>query len=102
MSPITDLVNFRASDLFPKETVNWGCEGYATALDSEENEDEEEVKYYEITEGEELKKKVDCPHEGRGGLEQAIKRRRSSLHRAIETYMEEVYIRVFFFRFVVY
>lgn len=97
MSPITDLVNFRATDLFPEETVNWGCEGYVSALKSEKNEDGEEVKYYEITEGDELKKKVYCPFEGRGGLEQAIKRRRSSLHRAIETYMEEVYIKVFFF-----
>ena len=98
MSPITDLVNFRATDLFPEETVNWGCEGYVTALKSEVNEGGEEVKYYEITESDQLKKKVYCPFEGRGGLEQAIKRRRSSLHRAIETYMEEVYkyIRVFF------
>ena len=69
-----------------------------TELKSETNEDGEEVKYYEITEGDELKKKVYCPFEGRGGLEQAIKRRRSSLHRAIETYMEEVYIGVFFFQ----
>ena len=51
MSPITDLVNFRATDLFPEETVNWGCEGYVSALKSEKNEDGEEVKYYEITEG---------------------------------------------------
>jgi len=89
MSPITDLVNFRASDLFPEETVHWGCEGYVTALKTEKNEDGEEVKYYEITEGDKLKQKVYCPYDSRGGLEDAIKRRRSSLHRAIEVYMEE-------------
>ncbi|XP_078358434.1 uncharacterized protein LOC144643147 isoform X2 [Oculina patagonica] len=89
MGPIADLVNFRAADLFPDETVNWGCEGYVTALKSERNEDGELVKYYEITEGDEVKKKVYCPFDSRGGLEQAITRRRSSLHRAIEVYMEE-------------
>ncbi len=92
MGPIADLVNFRAADLFPDETVNWGCEGYVTALKSERNEDGELVKYYEITEGDEVKKKVYCPFDSRGGLEQAIRRRRSSLHRAIEVYMEEVYL----------
>ncbi len=93
MGPIADLVNFRAADLFPDETVNWGCEGYVTALKSERNEDGELVKYYEITESDEVKKKVYCPFDSRGGLEQAITRRRSSLHRAIEVYMEEVYLK---------
>ena len=92
MGPITELVNFREADLFPKESINWGCEGYVAALKSERNEDGELVKYYEITEGDEVKKKVYCPFDSRGGLEQAIRRRRSSLHRAIEVYMEEVCI----------
>lgn len=90
MSPITDLVNFRATDLFPEEAVDWGCEKYVTALKTEKNEDGEEVKYYEVSEGEQLKKKVYCPYDSREGLEEAIKRRRSSLRRAIEVYMEEV------------
>ena len=90
MGPIAELVNFRATDLFPEESVNWGCEGYLAALKSEKNEDGELVKYYEITEGDELKRKVYCPFDSRGGLEEAIRRRRSSLHRAIEVYMEEV------------
>ena len=92
MSPIANLVNFRATDLFPDEKVDWGCEGYVTALKTEINDDGEEVKYYEISEGDQLKKKVYCPYDSRLGLEKAIKRRRSSLHRAIEVYMEEVSI----------
>ncbi|XP_068693345.1 uncharacterized protein [Montipora foliosa] len=89
MGPITNLVNFRGTDLFPDEPVKWGCEGYAASLKTEENNDRELVKYYEITEGDQLKKKVYCPYDGHGALEEAIRRRRSSLHRAIEAYMEE-------------
>ena len=45
MSPIADLVNFRATDLFLDEKVDWGCEGYVTALKTERNDDGEGVKY---------------------------------------------------------
>ena len=88
---ITDLINFRASDLFQEETVNWGCEGNAALLQTEEK-DGKTVKYYEVqASGENTSKtRYYCEFDSRQALEDAMQRRRISLQRAIEIYMEEV------------
>ena len=82
MGSITDLVNFRADDLFPNEHIDWGCDG--VLLQSEVIDDVEYHYYMNET------AKVYCPYNSRQSLEVAISRRRSGLQRAIDVYMEEV------------
>ena len=90
VGPITNLLDFRANDLFPSENINWGCEGNAANLQTETNANGDEVKYYESPGETGTTKKYYCLSDSRKGLEYAIKRRRMSLQRAIEIYMEEV------------
>lgn len=89
MGSITDLLNFRANDMFQEETVNWGCEGNAARLQTEEKEGKI-LKYYEVTDSEGRTTKHYCEYDSRQALEDAIQLRRTSLQRAIEIYMEEV------------
>ena len=90
VGPVTNLLNFRASDLFPNENVNWGCEGNAANMQTETTANADEVKYFETPGANGTMKKHYCVSDSRKGLEDAIKRRRISLQRAIEIYMEEV------------
>ena len=87
---ITNLLNFRASDLFPSENINWGCEGNAANLQTETNANGDKVEYFESPGANGTMKKHYCVSSSRKGLEEAIKMRRISLQRAIEIYMEEV------------
>ena len=87
---ITDLLNFRMHDLFPEEPVNWGCEGNAASLTTETNANGEEVTYFETVGVNGTMDKHYCTFDSRKGLEEAIRRRRISLKRAIEVYLEEV------------
>lgn len=86
---VTDLLNFRMHDLFPEEAVNWGCEGNAASLTTETNANGEEVSFFQ-TAGANGTVKHYCAFDSRKGLEEALKRRRISLKRAIEVYLEEV------------
>ncbi|KAJ7375171.1 hypothetical protein OS493_001909 [Desmophyllum pertusum] len=88
MGSITDLLNFRANDLFQEETVNWGCEGNAANLQTEEKGGKS-LKYYEATDASGTKTRHYCEFDSRQALEDAIQFRRTSLMRAIEIYMEE-------------
>jgi hypothetical protein len=86
MESITDLVDFRAADLFPDEAINWGCEANSQNLVKEENTG----KYYynrTVTGG---INKTYCDFASRDELEIKLKQRRTSLKAAIEAYMEEV------------
>ena len=95
MGSISDLLNFRANDLFPDEKVKWGCEGNALNLKTE-TKDGETVKYYEVVGKDGKKTRHYCEFDSRQALENAIRRRRTSLLRAMEIYMEEVkYIYIF-------
>ena len=69
--------------------MKWGCEGHAASLLTEEN-DGRTVKYYETVDQNGTKIKHYCDFDSRQDLEDAIQRRRSSLQRAMEIYMEEV------------
>ena len=90
VSPITNLVNFRMRDLFPDEKVDWGCEGHAASLKTETNANGDTVTYFESVGPNGTMVKHYCMFHSRKRLEEAIKRRRISLKRAIEVYMEEV------------
>ncbi|XP_078357305.1 uncharacterized protein LOC144642195 [Oculina patagonica] len=85
MSSISDLVNFRANDLFPDDKVTWGCEGKAAELETEKDG----RKFYYAYPVKGKKKKVYCKYDSRQSLEKAILEKRTSLKRAIEIYMEE-------------
>ena len=89
MGSLTDLVNFRADDLFSDEPTNWGCDGLAGTLETEVTSDGTERYFYmDITST--PHKKIFCRFNSRQSLEDAISRRRSSLMRAIDVYLEEV------------
>ena len=89
MGSITDLLNFRANDLFPDEKVTWGCEGNVLKMKTE-MKDGKELKYYEVVAENNKNLKYYCEFDSRWALENAIQRRRTSLLRAMEIYMEEV------------
>lgn len=89
LGTIADLVNFRAHDLFLGDDVSWGCEGNSKNLVEEETEDGVR-RYYTVTDGEGNAKKFYCPFQDREELDVMLRRRRDSLKRAIEVYMEEV------------
>ncbi|KAL9983627.1 hypothetical protein ACROYT_G005826 [Oculina patagonica] len=88
MGSITDLLDFRANDLFQEETVSWGCEGNAAHLQTEEKEGKI-LKYYEVTDTNGSTTRHYCEYDSRQALEDALQLRRTSLQRAIEIYMEE-------------
>lgn len=90
VAPITNLLNFKMRDLFPGEKVHWGCEGHAANLRTETNDNGEKVTFFQIIGENGTAIKYYCLFESRKGLEEAIKRRRISLKRAIEVFMEEV------------
>lgn len=92
---ITDLLNFRMHDLFPEETVHWGCEGNAASLTTETNANGEEVSFYQTVGTNGTMVRHYCTFDSRKGLEEALRRRRISLKRAIEVYLEEVNIIIF-------
>ncbi|EDO49894.1 predicted protein [Nematostella vectensis] len=79
MAPITDLVNFRAGDLFPEEDTV-GCDVNGNSLEIDDNN-----QPFYMKEG----KKVTCPFKSRSDLDSQIKRRRKSLTRAIDIYFRE-------------
>ena len=85
---ITDLLDFRANDLFQDDSVDWGCEGNAAHLQTEEKGGET-IKYYEV-EDDHGTRRYYCEFDSRQAVENAVQRRRLSLKRAIEIYMEEV------------
>ncbi|XP_028399954.1 uncharacterized protein LOC114523277 [Dendronephthya gigantea] len=85
MGSITDLVDFRAADLFPDATVNWGCEANSAALGRERNTG----RYYYNRTVDNAIIKAYCEYESREDLENKLKQRRTSLKAAIESYMEE-------------
>ena len=89
ISSVTDLLNFKANDLFKDDTVNWGCEGNAASVQTEEKEGKI-VKYYEVTNSDGKKTKYYCEFDSRQAVEDALQRRRICLKRAIEIYLEEV------------
>ena len=86
VAPITDLVKFNPSSLFPDENRDWGCEAHTADM---KEDPETKEKYYEIRVNGTLTKKS-CPYKGRDNLVYLIERRRNSLERAIAVYMEEV------------
>ncbi|XP_078348817.1 uncharacterized protein LOC144633816 isoform X1 [Oculina patagonica] len=88
LGTITDLVNFRANDLFLGEPVDWGCEGHSSDLVQETTGDVTK-KYYTVADAHGTVSKFYCPFQDREELDIALSRRRASLKRAIETYMEE-------------
>ena len=92
VSSITDLLNFKMRDLFPNDKVDWGCEGHAASLETQTDPDGKTVTFFESVNQNGERVKHYCSFESRNGLEEAIKRRRVSLKRAIEIYMEEVCI----------
>ncbi|XP_032235405.2 uncharacterized protein LOC116617089 isoform X2 [Nematostella vectensis] len=103
LSAITDLLDFRANDLFPDETITWGCEGKTDLL----TDPKTGKKYYEYnlpptsssssesasTSGDasatSVTKRQYCETTERQEVGDHIKRRRDGLKRAIEVYMEE-------------
>ncbi len=87
MGSITDLVDFRAADLFPDEDVNWGCEGNNNNLTREEHTGR--YYYNRTVNGTEIVKMY-CDYETRREIEIKLRQRRSSLKNAIQAYMEEV------------
>ena len=86
VGPITDLLRFNPSSLFPNEERDWGCEAHTAKMKKDPDTGE---SYYEVKVNETLIKKK-CPYKSRDDLVYAIERRLNSLERAIGVYMEEV------------
>lgn len=89
LGTIADLVNFRANDLFLGEDIDWGCEGNSKNL-VEETKGETTKRYYTVTDTDGNLKKFYCPFQDREALDVALRKKRASLQRAIEIYMDEV------------
>lgn len=89
LGTITDLVNFRANDLFPGEAVDWGCEGHTKDI-VEETTGETVSRYYTVADSDGNLKKFYCPFQDRQALDVVLRKKRASLNRAIEIYMDEV------------
>ncbi|XP_028402023.1 uncharacterized protein LOC114524965 [Dendronephthya gigantea] len=85
MGPITDLVDFRAAELFPDATVDWGCEANSAKLVKEESTE----RYYYNRTVAGVTIKTYCDYGSREELENTLKQRRTNLKAAIESYMEE-------------
>ena len=88
VAPITQLLKFNPSSLFPDEERNWGCEAHTSDMKKDEETGE---RYYEIQVDGKPTKKM-CPYKDRDKLMYVIDRRLKSLERAIGVYMEEVRI----------
>ena len=86
IAPITSLLDFRSSDLFPAEAPSFGCEAHRAEL----KKDHQTNKYYYNATVNGTRIKEFCDYLSREALEYAIRQRRSSLKRAIDVYMEEV------------
>lgn len=80
MGSITDLLDFRANDLFPDEKINWECETKSLKVDGKSQR-----SYYVLN-----SKRIYCDFSNRDEMEVSLHRKRVSLKRAIEVYMEEV------------
>lgn len=89
LGTIADLVNFRANDLFAGEPVDWGCEGNSNDL-VEETTGGVTKRYYTSVDVNGTVTKYYCQFQDREELDAALIRRRTSLKRAIEYYMDEV------------
>ena len=89
LGTITDLLNFRANDLFPEESVDWGCEGHTKDI-VEDTTGETVSRYYTVVDADGNQKKFYCPFQDRQALDVVLRKRRASLNRAIEIYMDEV------------
>lgn len=83
---ITDLLNFRSSDLFPAEAASFGCEAHRAELTKDPATNRH---YYNATVNGTVVKEF-CDYLSREALEYAIRQRRSALKRAVDVYMEEV------------
>ena len=86
ISSITDLLNFRSSDLFPAEAPSFGCEAHRAEL----RKDPATNRYYYNATVNGTVVKEFCDYRSREALEYSIRQRRSSLKKAIDVYMEEV------------
>ena len=86
VAPITDLLKFNPSSLFPDEERDWGCEAQTADLKKDPDTGE---SYYEVKVDGKLTKKK-CPYKDRDDLVYMIERRRAGLDRAVGVYMEEV------------
>ena len=86
ISPITDLLNFRSSDLFPEDAPSFGCEAHKAEL---KRDPKTNKFYYNATINGTVVKEF-CEYLSREALEYSIRQRRTSLKRAIDVYMEEV------------
>ena len=86
ISPITDLLNFRSSDLFPEDAPSFGCEAHKAEL---KRDPKTNKFYYNATVNGTVVKEF-CEYLSREALEYSIRQRRTSLKRAIDVYMEEV------------
>lgn len=86
ISPITDLLNFRSSDLFPDKAVSFRCEAHKAEL----KRDLRTNKYYYNSAVNGTVVKEFCEYLSREALEYSIQQRPTSLKRAIDVYMEEV------------
>ncbi|XP_068718689.1 uncharacterized protein [Montipora capricornis] len=85
ISPITDLLNFRPSDLFPDSAPSFGCETHRAELKRDPSTNK---FYYNSTVNGTVVKEF-CEYLSREALEYSIQQRRTSLKRAIDVYMEE-------------
>lgn len=81
LGSIMDLLNFRASDLFAEENIDWGCEGGDLLA---ENFEDGTTRWYYMAEN---STKRYCPFVDRYALDDALQRRRSSLQTAIDIYL---------------
>ncbi len=102
---ITDLVDFKESDLFPQEDaeLKWGCEAKDANGDLEFDE-ERNMHYYnisvEITKPginattEWVPKRMYCPYLDRKILTHEIQLRKKALETAVTVYLEEVLLSV--------
>lgn len=86
VAPITELLKFNPSSLFPDEKRDWGCE--ANTADMKKDPETGE-SYYEVKIDGELTKKF-CPYKDRGDLVYLMERRMKGLERGIGVYLEEV------------
>ena len=86
VAPVTELLKFNPSALFPDEERDWGCELHAAAL---KEDPETREKYYEVKVSGTMVRK-NCPYKDRDDMLYYIERRRNALERAIGVYMEEV------------
>ena len=86
VAPITDLVKFSLSAMFPDEKRDWGCEAHTADMKKDPVTKE---SYYEVNVNGTLTRKS-CQYKDRQNLANSIKLRRNGLKRAVAVYMVEV------------